>query len=398
MHATPIHASAAADGGGGLYVLTSADAGLTNPTNSAAELYFTDPVFVSETVRTTCATFGLFPSAATSPADKATHFGFRRIIAPVPATAGSGNVQLWGALDRKPATEGDFSKIRLFAIKTTAGDAYGENFGAARQVQGRWETFASATFTANAGRHVLMAAGGVGNTAGGLRPTAMRLLHQTTAMGHTGHQTTLNRSGSVPMVGTAAFNFFDVLNLGAGANTFEVQWNTSAIGAVSAFADQAAILVMPESSLGGAWVAATDVTAISSAITITTAATLTTALAGGYRFGIFAQARTAIQNNSYSQLTYLYADATQDTRCVLRTGASGGDCPAWSYSPFSAFVGVTASAGTHEYSIQWQTSNVANGAWLAYQRILMVQFDAPAAEGGPVATAVIPLARRFREG
>ena len=319
-----------------------------------------------------------FMFAGVTASDVEGQFGFRRILTENSAGTRHVNFRLHVSANTKMS---EVRNLRLWAIKATAADAYGTTETLHQIVTPTgWATACSATFTpATQGDYLVMGVGGLAIQQGGQKHRGARLLHQGSAgIGPAGYMGTYSAGGFTSP--SSCFPIFDIVNCGAGSTTLEYQFGSSG-ALVSANANWARIAALRGDAFNAITIAASNVTASISAATFVTALTTAFMMKGGFKYGIFAMSRARASNLTHSQQVYFMADTTAGETTILNQGTAADAI--WSWHPNAVMAIVTASQGTHEFRYQGRRSITGGGLDMAYQRIIVAQFDATAAIDTP---------------
>ena len=319
-----------------------------------------------------------FMFAPVTASDVEGQFGFRRILTENSAGTRHVNFRLHVSANTKMS---EVRNLRLWAIKATAADAYGttETLHAGLA---NWITACSATFTpATQGNYLVMGVGGLAIQQGGQKCRGARLLHQGSAgVGPAGYLGMYSSGGFTSP--SSCFPIVDLINCGAGSTTLEYQFATCA-ALVSANANWARIAALRADAFNAITIAASDVTASISAASFVTALTTSFAMKGGLKYGVLAASRGRKTNaaGGSSQSVFFVMDTVTAGETTIWDQGSAADA-IWNWHPNALMVITTASQGQHEFKYQGRLSATGSGLDMAYQRIIVMQFDATAAVAG----------------
>jgi len=332
-------------------------------------------LFYMETAAT--ATVCDFMFAPVTASDVEGQFGFRRIITPTSVGTQNISFRLHVSANTKMS---EVRNLRLWAIKATAADAYGTTETLHQIVNPTgWATACSATFTpATQGNYLVMGVGGLAIQQGGQKHRGARLLHQGTAgLSPAGYMGMYSAGGFTSP--SSCFPIVDIVNFAAGSNTLEYQFGTSC-ALVSANVNWARIAALRADAFNAITIAASDVTASISAASFVTALTTSFAMKGGLKYGVLAASRGRNTNLlTASQSVFFVMDNVTAGETTIWGQGTAADA-VWSWHPNALMVITTASQGQHEFKYQGRLSATGAGLDMAYQRIIVMQFDATAAD------------------
>ncbi len=341
----------------------------TAQNNAATQL-----IYMEAAATATVCDFGFAPVSAS---EMNGQFGFRRIT--TPASVGTQVINLTMKVCAATRTS-EITNVRLWAIKSTAADAYGES-DTLRQIpasQG-WQAQCSATFTpASQGNYIVMGVGGVTIQQGGQKHKGGRITHQGTAAGNS-YMGMYSEGG---VLYPRCFPAIDVLNMTAASNTIEYQFGACAgVNTVTANCHFGRIAALRADAFNAVINAASDVTASISAATFVTAMTTAFSMTGGLKYGILSMARPRATSLVNSQvINFMIDGVTAGDHILLNQGTAPGDYQ-WSWQPDVSMVIVTASQGMHEFYYKGRLTATGGELNFANQRIIVMQFDATAAAG-----------------